>query len=73
MTRRPRSWSQAQEGASTLLREAQSQANEIQERSEGSSAERVAEAELMVANARQEALGGRGGGSGSTLWPRVMR
>jgi DivIVA domain-containing protein len=32
---------QAQEGASTLLREAQSRANEIQERSEGASAERV--------------------------------
>ncbi len=47
---------QAQEGASTLFREAQSRANEIQERSEGASAERVAEAELMVANARQEAL-----------------
>src|SRR3984957_5924979 len=47
---------QAQEGASPLLREAQSRANEIQERSEGASAERVAEAELMVANARQEAL-----------------
>ena len=46
---------QAQEGAATLLREAQSTANEIQERSEAASAERVAEAELMVANARQEA------------------
>ena len=46
---------QAQEGASTLLREAQSQANEIQAQSEGASAERVAEAELMVANATQEA------------------
>jgi hypothetical protein len=46
---------QAQEGAATLLREAQSHANEIQERSEAASAERVAEAELMVANARQEA------------------
>src|ERR1700684_3267054 len=46
---------QAQEGASTLLREAQRQADEIQEHSEGSSAERVAEAELMVATARQEA------------------
>src|SRR3984885_14660600 len=47
---------QAQEGASSLLREAQSEANEIQARSEGASAERVAEAELMVANAEQEAL-----------------
>ena len=47
---------QAQEGASTLLREAQSRADEIQERSEGASARRVAEAELMVANARQEAV-----------------
>jgi cell division septum initiation protein DivIVA len=46
---------QAQEGASTLLREAQSQANEIQAHSEGASAERVAEAEIMVANATQEA------------------
>jgi DivIVA domain-containing protein len=46
---------QAQEGASSLLREAQSRANEIQERSEGASAERVAEAELMMATAREEA------------------
>ena len=46
---------QAQEGASTLLREAQKQANEIQARSEGASAERVAEAEIMVANATHEA------------------
>src|ERR1700684_2227825 len=38
---------QAQDGATTLMREAQAQANEIQARSEGSSAERVAEAELM--------------------------
>jgi DivIVA domain-containing protein len=46
---------QAQEGAATLLREAQSQANEIQARSESDSAQRVAEAELMVGNAEQEA------------------
>src|ERR1700678_816856 len=46
---------QAQAGASTLLREGQSQPTEIQERSESASAERVAEAELMVATARQEA------------------
>ncbi len=61
---------QAQEGASTLLREAQSRANEIQERSEGASAERVAEAELMVANARQEALA-EVEGIRPTRWPRV--
>jgi cell division septum initiation protein DivIVA len=46
---------QAQEGASTLLREAQNQANEIQAQSEGASAERVAEAEIMVVNATKEA------------------
>jgi cell division septum initiation protein DivIVA len=46
---------QAQEGASTLLREAQSQANEIQAQSEGASAQRVAEAEIHVANATKEA------------------
>src|SRR5271163_1615510 len=46
---------EAQEGASSLLRSAQSQANEMQARSEGATAERVAEAELMVANAEQEA------------------
>src|SRR5580658_4977893 len=49
---------QAQEGASNLLRDAQTQANEIQARSESASAERVAEAELMVVetekNARDE-------------------
>src|ERR1700678_2833372 len=49
---------QAKEGASTLLREAQSRANEIQESSEGASAERVAEAEIMVANAEHEARAG---------------
>ena len=37
------------------MREAQSQANEIQAQSEGASAERVAEAEIMVANATKEA------------------
>src|ERR1019366_2461135 len=39
---------QAQESSSTLLREAQNQANEIQAQAEGHTAERVAEAELMV-------------------------
>ena len=39
---------QAQDGAATLLREAQSQANEIQTVSESTSAQRVAEAELML-------------------------
>jgi hypothetical protein len=37
------------------LREAQNQANEIQAHAEGAAAERVAEAEIMVSNARQEA------------------
>src|SRR5580700_7789926 len=42
---------QAQEGASALLREAQNQANEVQAQSEAASAERVADAEIMVAEA----------------------
>jgi len=46
---------QAQEGASALLRDAQSQVDELQARTESSSAERVVEVELMVANAEQEA------------------
>jgi DivIVA domain-containing protein len=45
---------QAQEGATTLLREAQSQVDELQARTESSSAERVVEVELMVANAEQD-------------------
>jgi DivIVA domain-containing protein len=46
---------QAQEGATTFLRDAENQANELQVSSEGDSAQRVAEAELMVNNARQQA------------------
>ena len=46
---------QAQEGAATLLRETQSQVDELQARTEASSAERVVEVELLVANAEQEA------------------
>src|ERR1700730_6140410 len=46
---------QAQEGAATLLRETQSQVDELQARTEASSAERVGEIELLVANAQQEA------------------
>ena len=54
-TKRPRSWSRPRKGPRRLLREAQSQANEIQAQSEGASAERVAEAEIMVVNATKEA------------------
>ena len=46
---------QAQEGAATLLRETQRQVDELQARTEASSAERVVEVELLVANAEQEA------------------
>ena len=46
---------QAQEGAATLLRETQRQVDELQARMEASSAERVVEVELLVANAEQEA------------------
>src|SRR5258708_7986228 len=46
---------QAQEGAATLLRETQSQVDELQARTEASSAQRLVEAELLVANAQQEA------------------
>ena len=46
---------QAQEGAATLLRETQSQVDELQARTEASAAERVVEVELLVANAEQEA------------------
>jgi DivIVA domain-containing protein len=46
---------QAQEASTTLLRDAQSQADEIQARGEASSAQRVAETELMVATAEEEA------------------
>ena len=46
---------QAQEDAATLLRETQSQVDELQTRTEASSAERVVEVELLVANAEQEA------------------
>jgi cell division septum initiation protein DivIVA len=46
---------QAQEGAATLLRETQSQVDELQALTEASSAERVVEVELLVANAEQEA------------------
>ena len=46
---------QAQEGAATLLRETQSQVDELQACTEASSAERVVEVELLVANAEQEA------------------
>src|ERR1700733_4963586 len=52
---------QAQEGAATLLRETQSQVDELQTRTEASSAERVVEVELLVANAEQEARGGEEG------------
>jgi DivIVA domain-containing protein len=45
----------AQEGAATLLRETQRQVDELQARTEASSAERVVEVELLVANAEQEA------------------
>ena len=63
----------AQEGAATLLRETQSQVDELQAQTEASSAERVVEVELLVANAEQDARaeserivaerggGGRGG------------
>src|ERR1700685_3422965 len=46
---------QAQEGAATLQRETQSHMDELQARTEASSAERVVEVELLVANAEQEA------------------
>jgi hypothetical protein len=46
---------QAQEGATTLLRQAQSQVDEIQARTEAAAAERVAEAELMVVDTEQVA------------------
>src|SRR3984957_1605695 len=46
---------QAQEGAATLMRDTQSQVDELQARTEASSAERVVEVELLVANAEQEA------------------
>src|ERR1700721_2484791 len=41
--------------AATRLRETQTQVNELQERTEASTAERVVEVELLVANAEQEA------------------
>jgi DivIVA domain-containing protein len=46
---------QAREGAATLLRETQRQVDELQTRTEASSAERVVEVELLVAHAEQEA------------------
>ncbi len=46
---------QAQEGAAMLLRETQLQVEELQENTEASAAERVAQVELLVANAHQEA------------------
>src|SRR6202161_2293557 len=46
---------QAQEGAATRLRDTQSQVDELQARTEASSAERVVEVELLVANAQEEA------------------
>ncbi len=46
---------QAQERAATLLRDTQSQVDELQASTEASSAERVVEVELLVANAAQEA------------------
>ncbi|HEY1826409.1 MAG TPA: DivIVA domain-containing protein [Acidimicrobiales bacterium] len=46
---------QAQEGAASLLRDTQAQVDELQARHEASSAERVVEVELLVANAEQEA------------------
>ncbi len=46
---------QAQEGAATLLRDTQNRVNELQESSEASTAERVVEVELLVANAQHEA------------------
>ena len=47
---------QAQEGAATLLRETQTQVNELQESTEASTAERVVEVELLVANAEQDVV-----------------
>jgi cell division septum initiation protein DivIVA len=46
---------QAQEGSATLLRETHTQVEELQANTEAASAERVAQVELLVANARQEA------------------
>ncbi|HEY6425614.1 MAG TPA: DivIVA domain-containing protein, partial [Acidimicrobiales bacterium] len=46
---------QAQESAAMMLRETQSQVDELQARTEASTAERVVEVELLVANAEQEA------------------
>ena len=46
---------QAREDTAALLRETQSQVDELQTRTEASSAERVVEVELLVANAEQEA------------------
>jgi len=46
---------QAQESAATLLRETQAQADDLQARAEASSAERVVEVELLVANTQKEA------------------
>ncbi len=45
---------QAQDSAATLLRDSQAHADDLQARAEASSAERVVEVELMVANAEQE-------------------
>jgi DivIVA domain-containing protein len=46
---------QAQESAATLMRDSQKQVEEIQTRTETSAAERVGEADLLVANAENEA------------------
>ena len=45
----------AQQGAATMLRDAQKQVEELQTRTEASAAERVGEVELLVANAETEA------------------
>jgi DivIVA domain-containing protein len=46
---------QAQEGAASMLREAHRQVEDLQTRTEASTAERVGEVELLVANAENEA------------------
>ena len=64
---------QAQEGASTLLREAQSQANEIQAQQRGRIG-RTGGRSRAHGGQRQAGGAGRGGAaSGSTPWPRARR
>ena len=61
------------ERAATLLRETQSQVDELQARTESSAAERVVEVELLVANARAGGPGREPSGSSPTRRRKARR